>query len=117
MFEDIPILPPRVAGRWHCAKCGEPGAKPEEGHISVDPRYAIGYCDCTTGRRNRVSGYQRERVSLIADFAFDRGKWLDQQAMVAERKAFEKVQAGMPYTPEEMVLSMRWRKRSGLPDA
>lgn len=117
MFDDdILIPPPREAKRWVCAKCGEPTGEPEPGMLSIDPRYAAGHCPCTPGRRLRVAGYQHDIIPLIADFAFDRAKWLDEQAAVKERKAFDKAMAGMPVTPEERVLAVRHSKRAGLAD-
>lgn len=114
MFEDIPIPPPRTAERWYCTKCGQPGAVPEPGMLSIDPRYAIGFCDCTTGRTNRVSGYKREMVNLVADFAWDEPDWRRRQNEIAEYKAFDKARAGLPLKPEEAAAAARYRIRAGL---
>lgn len=114
MFDDIPILPPRTAGRWHCTKCGEPTGQTQEGMLLVDPRYAVGYCECTPGTRNRVSGYRREMVSLVADFAWKQHIWIVQQRQATEKKAFIKINAGMPHTPEEWRAANRYRVRIGL---
>ena len=114
MFEDIPIPPPRTAERWYCTKCGQPGAEPEPGMLTVDPRYAIGYCDCTQGRRSRVSGYKREMVNLVADFAWHESDWRRRQNDIAEKNAFEKGRAGLPLKPEEAAASQRYRIKNGL---
>lgn len=112
--DDIKIPPPRVAHQWFCNECGEAGAKPEAGFLTVDPRYAIGFCDCTPGRRSKVSGYHRAKVHLIADFHWDRDEWLARQARKAEKAAYEKVQAGLPVKPEEAVAAARYRARIGM---
>lgn len=115
-FDDIAIPPPRVAQAWYCTKCGEPGAKAEPGVLTIDPRYAVGYCECTGGRHNRVSGYQRERVALVADFAWDKRKWEAQQREMQMRKAWEKMAAGVPLKPDEKALAMKYRARLGIED-
>lgn len=115
VFDDIPIPPPRVAGVWYCSKCGDSGAEPEPGFLRVDARYAVGYCDCTGGRRNRVSGYKREPVQLVADFAWDREEWQKQRERQAEKKAWEKIGAGLSASPEEHRLAERFRYRNAVP--
>jgi len=82
----------------------------------MDERYQVGYCDCTPGRKSRVSGYHREMVVMIPDFRFDRYEWELARAREKEKKAFDKQQGGMPLTPEEVRLAAKWRARQGLPE-
>lgn len=113
--DDVYVPPPRVAKSWVCLKCGNHGAAPEPGIALIDPRYAIGYCECTPGRRNKVSGYKREKTNLVADYAFDPVEWQARRDHKAEKTAYERQRAGLPMSPEENRLAMRFRVRHGLP--
>lgn len=112
--DDIAIPPPRVAREWYCTKCGDAGAAPEPGILTVDPRYSIGYCDCTKGRVGSARGYAREKVSLVADFAWDREAWEVRQARAAERKAYDKIVGGAVASPEEHAAAARFKVRAGI---
>ena len=115
MFPDDILIPPaREAQVWYCTKCGEAGGDVTDGYLLMDPRYAIGHCSCTKPRQNRVSGAKHEFVQLVADFAWDRDRWLQQQETVAERKAFEKMMAGTPVDQDERIQAMRHAAKLGI---
>lgn len=118
LFDDILIPAPRKAEVWYCSKCEEAGASPEEGYLSIDPRYTLGYCSCTGGRRNRVSGYKHERVQLVADYLWRDPEFQRVRVELVERRkdkeAYDKSEAGLPLKPEDQSRAARHRLRAGM---
>lgn len=109
MFDDIPIPPPREAKVWHCSECGQAGAAPEPGMLQVDNRYALGKCGC----RKPYKGHT-PLVNLIADFAFDRDVWAEQNLNRRMKAAYNKSLNGSQLKPEEAQLAARYRARIGV---
>jgi hypothetical protein len=82
----------------------------------MDPRYAIGHCQCTKPRINRVSGYKREKVKLVAEAHWDADAFRRKQEEEADERAYNKQLTGTKLTTAEVRGATRYRLRNGLPD-
>lgn len=107
MFPDdaIPQVSP-ARGGWVCSKCGnedQAKVRTDPSRPSVDPRYAIGYCDDCTPARRSVKGLVRDHVPLVHVKHWQRRAFLARREAEADAKLLGRYRRGHHLNPEEVA--------------
>lgn len=103
-FATVPeVTDPGVA--WTCTRCGNENqrrVRVDPTRPSLDPRYALGWCDDCGPARQTVRGVAREARALIQSGLFDRTAFLAREKAEAEAKLLGRYRRGHALTKAEI---------------
>lgn len=104
-FETLPEVAAPVA-LWTCTRCGNDDRRrvwADLSRPSLDPRYALGWCDQCAPARKTVRGVTREAVALIRSELFDREAYLERVQAEADAKLLGRYRRGHALTKAEVA--------------
>jgi hypothetical protein len=103
-FDSLPAVD-QPAILWVCARCGTDDPRlvwADPSRPSLDPRYALGFCDVCAPARKSVKGVTRKAVALVRSEMFDRAAFLARAETLEEQALLTKFRQGHVLKADEI---------------